>query len=77
MTKDNALDLISEYCEIMKKRGCEDEIVTGLRDRVPPNAREAKAMRWLGFMQGVLYSQGVFPLEELKKHSMEGMISDD
>lgn len=30
---------------------------------------EGKAFRWLGFMQGVLWSQGVFSLEQLKEHN--------
>lgn len=31
--------------------------------------RTEKAMRWLGFLQGVLWSQGVFTLEAMKNHS--------
>jgi len=77
MTKDDALNLISSYCEITKNRGFEDEIVTGLRGRFPPEGSEAKAMRWLGFMQGALYTHKVFTLDELKKHSMERSVSDD
>jgi hypothetical protein len=30
---------------------------------------EGKAFRWLGFLQGVFWSQGVFRLEELKAHN--------
>ena len=29
-----------------------------------------KAMRWLGFLQGVLWKSGEFTLDDLKKHSM-------
>jgi len=32
--------------------------------------RKDKAFRWLGFLQGVLWSQGIYTLEELKNHSM-------
>ncbi len=28
-----------------------------------------KAMRWLGFIQGVLFSLGFFTIEELREHS--------
>lgn len=28
-----------------------------------------KAMRWLGFVQGILFSQGYFSIKELKEHS--------
>lgn len=31
--------------------------------------RTEKAFRWLGFIQGVLWKQGVFTLEGLKNHS--------
>ncbi len=32
--------------------------------------RVEKAMRWLGFMQGVLWAQGSFTLNELKGHNI-------
>lgn len=69
MDRKNALDLIDQYCETMLARGHGDEVVTHLRDRFPEDGSERKAMRWLGFMQGVLYSQGVYSLEQLKEHS--------
>lgn len=28
-----------------------------------------KAFRWLGFIQGVLWSQGIFDLDQLKEHN--------
>lgn len=31
--------------------------------------RTEKCMRWLGFMQGVLWRNGTFTLDELKEHS--------
>lgn len=31
--------------------------------------RTEKCMRWLGFIQGVLWTDGMFTLEELKNHS--------
>lgn len=31
--------------------------------------RTEKAMRWLGFLQGVLWALGVFSIDELKDHS--------
>jgi hypothetical protein len=30
---------------------------------------DGKVFRWLGFLQGVLWSQAIFSLEELKKHN--------
>ena len=32
--------------------------------------RVEKAMRWLGFLQGALWMDDVFTLDDLKKHSM-------
>ena len=32
--------------------------------------RVPKAMRWLGFLQGALWSHGYFALDDLKHHSM-------
>jgi hypothetical protein len=68
MTKDEALDLIDQYCTCVES---DDETVTRLRSRFPPDGSENKAMRWLGFMQGVLYTTGRFTLEELKAHSRD------
>ncbi len=34
-----------------------------------PAGRVEKAMRWLGFVQGVLVAKGLFTVEELKNHS--------
>lgn len=31
--------------------------------------RREKVMRWIGFIQGVLWDRGVFDLEDLKNHS--------
>lgn len=31
--------------------------------------RREKAMRWLGFIQGVFWAEGVYTLDELKEHS--------
>lgn len=35
--------------------------------------RIEKAMRWLGFMQGALWSIDIFSLDELKDHSRPDM----
>ncbi len=32
--------------------------------------RVEKTMRWLGFVQGVLYSHGFFSIDELRHHNM-------
>lgn len=35
------------------------------------DSRREKFMRWLGFMQGVLWTQGVYTLDELKNHNRQ------
>lgn len=75
MTKDEALELMDQYCSIVKELGGKDEIVTGLRSRFPEDGSTSKAMRWLGFMQGVLYITGIFKLDELKVHSRDKVVS--
>lgn len=37
----------------------------------PTFTDNTKVMRWLGFLQGVLWARGFFTLEELKGHSRE------
>lgn len=36
---------------------------------------EGKVMRWLGFMQGVLWTQQRFTLEQLKEHNSKGEVT--
>ena len=75
MTKDEALDLMDQYCSLVKELGGHNETVTGLHSRFPEDGSEKKAMRWLGFMQGVLYITEIFTLEELKVHSRDKVVS--
>lgn len=41
----------------------------GMGGRFPEDGDEAKAMRWLGFAQGVLYARKIFSLEDVKNHT--------
>ena len=41
---------------------------TAIHDLIP-NGRIEKAMRWLGFIQGVLVAKNYYTLEEVKSHS--------
>ena len=45
------------------------DVLNGIYDRFPEGGSDAKAMRWLGFCQGVLHEREVFTLDELKAHS--------
>lgn len=73
MTKDTAVSLVREYSKIFKESGL-SETASELSDRWPEDGSERKAMRWLGFAQGVAWHAGVFTLEELKEHSRRGHV---
>ena len=32
--------------------------------------RIEKAMRWLGFIQGVMWSEGIYTIDEMKEHNV-------
>jgi hypothetical protein len=40
-------------------------------DQFIAEGKREKFMRWLGFMQGVLWTQGVYTLDELKNHNRQ------
>lgn len=44
------------------------QMIPQMRDMLTEGRRE-KLMRWLGFMQGVLWSVEIFTLEELMAHN--------
>ena len=52
-----------------------EEIPGHLKSMIPKirgylaEGRREKAFRWLGFMQGVLWRQGVYSLNDLKNHN--------
>lgn len=81
MTREHALALLKEYSDFVEERFGGMDInpnnakesalasVMGVHDRFPDDGSEKKAMRWLGWAQGVLQACGVFTLEALKEHS--------
>ena len=85
MTREDALDLLEQYAERVSdspsaartailSQKAEDRRamlreVEGMHSRFPADGSERKAMRWLGFMQGVLVALGVYTLDEVKEHS--------
>lgn len=81
MTRDEAVSLLREYCEDIAPRvGDLNPFVAeraraiykdarGMRGRWPEDGSKAKAMRWLGYMQGVLVCAGYYDLEDVKEHS--------
>jgi len=79
MTKEEAVFLMREYAERLAldglhhpspERGGEKlQHLLSMPDRFPDDGSEKKSMRWLGFIQGVLWMSENFELEELKEHS--------
>lgn len=36
----------------------------------PPQKKRDKAMRWLGFVQGVLWSRGIYSIDDMRSHNV-------
>ena len=70
MTKDDAIRLVRAYADIVPP----DDHIRTMPDRMADHSI-GKAMRWLGYVQGVLVERGVFSLDEIKEHSR--MFSSD
>jgi hypothetical protein len=71
MTKETALLMIAEYQKYAIDRL---DPLDGIRSRFPENGSKNKAMRWLGFCQGLLVARNVYTLEEIKEHSRVGKV---
>jgi len=80
MTRDEAISLISEYSEHLAHYPLGPYASNtmykavrnagGMFDRFPEDGSKAKAMRWLGYLQGVAVTANIFTLEDVKQHSM-------
>ena len=83
MTREKCLEVLDRYERFLAPLGPkkkDQEMVEHLLGMIPKMrsmldlpklASEAKFMRWLGFIQGVLWQRGWFTLEELKEHNHE------
>lgn len=73
MNKEQALDMLEQYANYFATRtltvnpALRDAV--GMPERFPIDGSENKAMRWLGYMQGVAVALNLFTLEEVKEHS--------
>ena len=76
MTKETALKLITEYDQLAREQ-LRDTPLIGISSRFPDNGDVLKAMRWLGYCQGVLNALGVFSLDDLKEHTRRGSMSEE
>jgi len=68
MTRDTALRLLAEYEQHIPA-------LDGMRARFPDDGSEAKAMRWLGYAQGIAVGCGAYSLDEVESHSRDGVVS--
>lgn len=78
MTKSTALRMLGQYCECLSGYQLTPVLrdAGGMFDRWPDGGSVRKAMRWLGYMQGVLVATNYFSLEAVKAHSKAGEVSD-
>ena len=67
MTREEALGLIEQYAGWADDSI--DDVLYDIDKRFPADGSENKAMRWLGFCQGVLVERGIFTLDDVKHHS--------
>lgn len=85
MTQAEARRLLQSYCIEIEKRLAvygwrSQRIPEAMEDarrmygRFPLDGSKEKAMRWLGYMQGVLVTSKVFTLAQVKEHSKNGRV---
>ncbi len=80
MTKAQSIALIRQYCETLRNvRAMHDVQVdaAGMYDRweAAPGDKD-KAMRWLGYIQGVCVASGIFTRIEVQQHSRDLKVTE-
>jgi hypothetical protein len=68
MTRSDALTMLAEYEQYLPR-------IRGMSSRFPEDGSDRKAMRWLGFAQGVACALGIYSVEELRTHSRERLVT--
>jgi len=90
MKKKTAIKLIRKYSEdferwrgLFESEGWDEEdiqVATSLIERweqLEPEGSKSKAMRWLGFAQGLAFGIGLYTLEALKQDSIEAIANEE
>lgn len=75
MTNKKILEILAQY-EVDANEHSKNHIafrhilrmIPQIRVFLDENRRE-KVMRWLGFIQGILWNQGIYMIDELKDHN--------
>jgi len=65
MTKQDAISMVEQYAALTQ----DAHILTMAPRMAADDFKEDKAMRWLGWVQGVLCDRGIYDLEDVKEHS--------
>ena len=82
MTREKCIEVLDRYersLTTVSYHKKDQEMVHHLLGMIPrmremlwnSTPRTEKFMRWVGFMQGVLWQRGLFTLEELKEHNKQ------
>ena len=76
MTKDKAREVIKKYRKLFDTLRENDHswehlhwMTYQMEDMLFEEDNMEKVMRWLGFLQGVLFCKGVYTIEQLKEHN--------
>jgi hypothetical protein len=81
MNDERCLSIVQLYEHKLQKKFYdtpEFDHIREMLEKMPAFLREGrreKFMRWLGFIQGVLWSRGIYELGTLKSHNKHGEIS--
>ena len=73
MTKDKVREVIKRYRKFCENTGPPFDhlywMTFQIGDMLEDKDDIEKVMRWLGFIQGVLWAKGVYTIDELKEHN--------
>ena len=74
MLNAKCIAILGEYAKDLERLKPSDQL-RHLQTMIPKaigffqEGRREKGFRWLGFIQGVLWTQGVYTIEEMKNHN--------
>lgn len=76
MTAEKVIEVCEKYSRRLVHLEVPNQRLAHVRDRMLPltcefarDGRLEKAFRWLGFIQGVLWCEGVYTIDAMKDHN--------
>lgn len=76
MTADKVVEVCKLYNNRLRHLEAPNSRIAHVRDRMLPltcefaqAGRIEKAFRWLGFVQGVLWCEGIYSIDQMKEHN--------